>query len=94
MTNIETYLKPKAVHYPSVFLIRRLFMALTIAFMKFNLVTQVLCAVYSSLLMLSWLIIVWPFDQQHKNYLEICNETFVLILSYAGLLLSDYVDSP
>jgi hypothetical protein len=44
--------------------------------------------------MLSWLIIVKPFDTRLKNYLEGSNEFFVLILSYAGFLFSDYVDSP
>jgi hypothetical protein len=94
LTNVETYLKPAAIHYPSVFMIRRLFMALTITFFKFNLVTQVLCGVHSSLLMLSWLLLVKPFDSQFKNYLESTNEFIVLILSYFGFLFSDYVENP
>lgn len=93
-TNIETYLKPAAVHYPAVFLFRRLLMALTITFLKFNLVTQVLCGVHFGLLMLSWLIIVRPFDSALKNYLENINEFLVLIMSYMGFLFSDYVESP
>ena len=75
-------------------MLRRLFMAIVITFFKFDLVTQVLCGVYSSLLMLSWLITVQPFDSKLKNCLEISNEIFVLILSYTGFLFSDYVDSP
>ena len=94
LTNVETFLKPKAVQYPSVFMLRRLFMAINITFFKFNLVTQVLCGVHSSLLMLSWLILVRPFDSQLKNFLEGSNEIFVLILSYAGFLFSDYVENP
>ena len=39
LTNVETFLKPAAIHYPAVFLSRRLFMAITITFLKFNLVT-------------------------------------------------------
>lgn len=44
--------------------------------------------------MLSWLILVRPFDSQFKNYLECTNETIVLILAYLGFLFSDYVESP
>lgn len=44
--------------------------------------------------MLSWLILVRPFDSQLKNFLEGSNEIFVLILSYAGFLFSDYVENP
>jgi len=94
LTNVETYLKPSAVHFPAVFMLRRLVMALTITFLKFNLVTQVLCGVHSSLLMLSWLILVKPFDSEFKNYLECTNESIVLVLSYFGFLFSDYVESP
>jgi len=94
LTNVETYLKPAAVHYPTVFMLRRLFMAVTIAYLKFNLVTQVLCAVHSSLLMLSWLVLIKPFDSKFKNYLECTNEAIVLVLAYFGFLFSDYVESP
>jgi len=94
LTNIETYLKPSAVHYPAVFLLRRLFMAITITFLRFNLVTQVLCGVHSSLMMLSFLVTVRPFDTHLKNYLEYFNEGIVLVMSYLGFLFSDYVESP
>ncbi len=33
-TNVETYLKPKAVHYSTIFLARRLMMAITIVLLK------------------------------------------------------------
>ena len=33
MTNVETYKKPMAVYYPCVFMIRRLFMVITITFL-------------------------------------------------------------
>ena len=94
LTNVETYLKPSAVHYPAVVLLRRLIMAITITFLRFNLVTQVLCGVHSSLLMFSFLVIVRPFDTHLKNYLEYVNEGIVLVMSYVGFLFSDYVESP
>ena len=50
-----------------------------------------LVAVYSSLAMLSWLIIVMPLDEKSKNYLEMTNEFLILILGYYGFLFTDYV---
>ena len=94
MTNVETFKKPDAIYYPSVFMFRRLLLALTITFLKFNLVAQVLFAVNSSLLMLCWLIVVWPFDMVYKNYLECSNEFLVLMMSYLGFWFSDFVASP
>jgi len=94
LTNCETYKKPKVIWYPMVFMARRLMMALSITFLKVNLVTQVLFAVHSSLLMLTWLINVKPFDTKYKHYLELSNEAIVLTLSYFGYLFSDYVESP
>ena len=44
--------------------------------------------------MLSWLVLVKPFDSMHKNYLECTNEYIVLILAYFGFLFTDYVDNP
>ena len=69
-------------------------MALCITFFKVNLVTQVLFAVHTSLLMLTWLIRVKPFDTKYKLYLELANESIVLTLSYFGFLFSDYVQNP
>lgn len=94
MTNIETYKRPQAVHFSFVFMLRRLILALNITFLKINLVTQVLISVHCSLAILSWLIIVWPFDSDFKNYLECFNESIVLVMSYLGFLLSDFVESP
>ena len=44
--------------------------------------------------MLSWLVIIRPFDTKLKNYLERVNEGIVLVMSYVGFLFSDYVESP
>ena len=94
LTNCETYKKPRVIWYPTVFMARRLMMALCITFLKVNLVTQVLFAVHTSLLMLAWLITVKPFDTKYKLYLELSNEAITLTLSYFGFLFSDYVSSP
>jgi hypothetical protein len=94
VSNVETYKKPRAADYPTVFLIRRLLLALNIVYLRFNLVCQVLFAVHSSLLMLAWLIIFWPFDTNFKNYLECANEFIILMMSYFGFLFTDYVANP
>ena len=93
-TNVETCLKPKALHYSTIFLFRRLIIAITIVWLKKSCVVQSLVAVYSSLLMFSWLIIVMPLDEKSKNYLEMSNEFLILILGYYGFLFTDYVETP
>ena len=90
-TNVETYLKPRALHYSTIFLARRLLIAITIVWLKKSCVVQSLVAVYSSISMLSWLIIVMPLDEKSKNYLEMSNEFLILILGYYGFLFTDYV---
>ena len=55
-TNIETYKKPRALHYTTLFLLRRLIIAFTIAWLSFSNVMQSLIAVHTSLWMLTWLI--------------------------------------
>lgn len=94
MTNCETYKKPAATSYAFLFLSRRLFLALTITTLQFNLVVQVLFAVNSSLMMLCWLIMVQPFDKDWKNYLECFNEWLILMMSYLGFWFSDFVGNP
>lgn len=93
-TNLETYKKPKAVQYPFIFLLRRTSLVLIIVFLRRNIVAQVLSAVHSSLLMLTWLIQVKPFDAEYKNKLECFNEFIVLVMSYIDFLFTDYVDNP
>ena len=51
-------------------------------------------AVHCSLLMLSWLIQVKPFDATYKNYLETFNEFIILSLSYIDFLFTDFVEDP
>ena len=57
-------------------------------------VLQSLVAVYSSLAMLSWLILVMPLDTKGKNFLEMANEFLVTILGYYGFLFTDFVGNP
>ena len=75
-------------------MLRRLVIALAIAFLMFSNVLQSLIAVHSSLLMLSWLLTVRPLDTHNKNYLEMVNEFLILILGYFGFLFTDYVGDP
>ena len=84
-------MKPRALHYSTIFLARRLLIAITIVWLKKSCVVQSLVAVYSSISMLSWLIIVKPLDEKSKNYLEMANEFLIVILGYYGFLFTDYV---
>ena len=92
-TNVETYMKPSALHYTTLFLLRRLVIALTIAFLNVSSVLQSLVAVNTSLLMLSWLILVKPLDSNSKTYLEMANEFLILILGYFGFLFQHHEPS-
>jgi hypothetical protein len=93
-TNIETHRKPRALHFSTLFMTRRLVIVLTIVFLRFSNVLQSLVAVHCSLLMLAWLIEVKPYDRVYKNYLEISNEFLITILGYFGFLFTDYVGNP
>jgi hypothetical protein len=93
-TNVETYRKPRALHYTTLFLLRRLFIALVIVYLRFSVVMQVLLAVHSSLLMLTWLIQVRPMESDSKNYLEMANEFLICVLGYFGFLFTDFVGDP
>ena len=94
VTNIETYRKPQAAHYATYFMLRRLVVAFSIVWLNKTNVLQSLIAVHCSLLMLTWLINVKPFDEPFKNYLEMMNEFLLCILGYFGFLFTGYVPEP
>ncbi len=90
-TNIEKYNKPQAMFYPFLFLVHRFLMAIIIACMGFNLVLQVFLLTHLNLLMLCWLIVIWPMEDFNKNILELTNGFLVLCMGYFSFNFSDYV---
>ena len=64
MTNLETYKNPGAVYYSFIFMLRRLFIAITINCFGQSIVLQILLVVHSSLALLSWLITVKPLESK------------------------------
>jgi hypothetical protein len=94
-TNVETYKKPRAaVHYTTIFLLRRLVMALCLVYLGSSNVMQTLVTVHASLVVLAWLSNTFPMASPYKNYLEMSNEFLICILGYFGFLFTNYVDDP
>jgi hypothetical protein len=86
--------KDSCLHYTMSFLLRRLVFAITVAFINFSIVTQVLISIYGSLILLSYLLLWKPMEGAHYNFLAIFNESILCFCFYSVLLFTEYVGDP
>jgi len=80
--------------YASIFMIRRLLLAIAIVFMNHLLIGQIYFSVFASLLVMMFATFYRPFKKRFENNLEILNEVSVLLFSYSTFIFSDFVADP
>ena len=85
--------KRSAVHFSSVYLIRRLVFAITIVLVP-HILLQLYITIMCSLATLCYLVIWKPMENNVQNALAILNESVLLTCCYLLFLFTDYTPTP
>ena len=89
-TNLEV-LKVESIVYVLLFLGRRLIFAYQIAFCSGFVVGQIAINIYSTSIMLQYLVSVQPMRGRIFNWIQIFNEFVLLILAGSLFMFTDFV---
>jgi len=79
------------ISYPSFFFVRRLFLAMTVVFLKNHFYVQALLLIAQGLVATMILATHKPHLTRSSNYFEVMNEVAVLVTIYHLFLMTDYV---
>jgi len=80
--------------YTPFFLFRRLYVVLAIMYLDFSLHLQIAVLMYSSLFYLMFVIWNMPFALPILNYMEVYNESIILVSMYHCLCFTDSMPDP
>lgn len=72
---------------------RRLLLALTTVFWNHSLVPNLLVYFYGSIFLLSYYVRLRPFDNRWAYWLELLNETHVMVAAYSSLFFTAWADT-
>ena len=86
-------MKPEkeALAFNVIFFVRRYFMILVITLLPNYRNTQIVCQLWSTLFMMSYISWVRPFEREGQNTLEIINEIIVLLASYHLFCFTEWI---
>ena len=75
----QDYLKKRAIYFTTLFLVRRLIFAAVICFFFSNVVLQIAIVDCLSMILIIFLITVFPMIDKVNNFIQIFNEVFLLM---------------
>lgn len=83
--------KQTAVESIALLCMRRFMLVLTTVFLNSHLLPSLFVYFYGSIFLLWYYIYHHPFDRKWGHYLELMNESFVMIVAYFSFLFTEYV---
>lgn len=85
----------KVTLYPFLSLLRKLCLIYVVVFMQDKPVFSIFALIYQSIVMITLVGYIPPFKSRLLNYLELMNESFVLLVSYQLFTFTDFLmDAP